>query len=229
MVALMVVSWQPYRLPPPQAQSEVMIEINAIPQEKVETEEAMPPEVPPPLAAAEITSPPAEQPLTIFKDSLHAPPPDTIAQTLPADTVSTSPLATDTLANTLLTADTTLTTDSTTAWVDIDTTGQIVYTHPQTPPRFPGGWESMQAFIKEYRRFPPESVARGAKGMVHISLIVLEDGRIANVRIKKGIGDADCEAEAIRLVRTMPAWLPAQQGGEPVKAFYSLPIAFYAN
>jgi protein TonB len=57
--------------------------------------------------------------------------------------------------------------------------------------------------------------------------VIEEDGNISNVKVQRGITDCpDCDAEAVRVVKTMPKWKPAENDGKPIKSWFNLPIKF---
>lgn len=51
------------------------------------------------------------------------------------------------------------------------------------------------------------------------------DGSIGSIKIVRMI-DPDLEQEAIRLVKSMPKWTPADDGGNPVDATATVAIPF---
>ncbi|GAB3896257.1 energy transducer TonB [Spirosoma agri] len=104
----------------------------------------------------------------------------------------------------------------------LDTT---VFTIVEKQPEFPGGKDSLDAFIKRNLHYSPEARKAGIKGRVLSSFIVETDGRLTDVRLLTGIG-AGCDEEAIRIIRAMPRWLPGRQSGTPIRVKYTLPIWF---
>ena len=65
----------------------------------------------------------------------------------------------------------------------------------------------------------------GIQGRVFVTFVVMETGKIANVKLLRGIGGG-CDEEAIRVVKGMPSWKPGKQRGKPVRVQYNLPIKF---
>lgn len=92
-------------------------------------------------------------------------------------------------------------------------------------PSFPGGDEALQAYIKENLKYPRQALDNGIEGNVPLQFIVKADGSITSVKVIRMI-DPDLEAEAIRLVKGMPAWVPADINGQPAEATASLVIIF---
>jgi len=65
------------------------------------------------------------------------------------------------------------------------------------------------------------------QGTVFVNFIVGKDGTVRDIKIVKGVpGAPDLDAEALRLVRMMPAWKPGRMGSTPVRVMYSLPVRF---
>jgi protein TonB len=54
---------------------------------------------------------------------------------------------------------------------------------------------------------------------------VTSKGGVDKVSILKGV-DPELNAEAIRVVQTLPAFKPGKQGGKPVPVWYMVPINF---
>ncbi|MBP9767884.1 MAG: energy transducer TonB, partial [Bacteroides sp.] len=51
------------------------------------------------------------------------------------------------------------------------------------------------------------------------------DGSISNIRVTKSV-DPYLDKEAVRVVKSMPRWIPGTQDGKPVNVEYTLPITF---
>jgi len=93
-------------------------------------------------------------------------------------------------------------------------------------PQFPGGDTAMYSWISQNLVYPAAAAEEGASGRVVVSFIVEKDGSISNVRIIKGKHPA-LDAEAIRLVRRMPRWIPGRNNGHLVRVTYLIPINFH--
>jgi TonB family protein len=90
-------------------------------------------------------------------------------------------------------------------------------------PSFPGGIEARDHYIKENMHWTQSQITVG--GTVFVSFLVNEDGKISNVKVEKSLCDA-CDKEAVRLVRGMPDWIPAQKDGKPVTSKAMIAIRF---
>jgi protein TonB len=99
------------------------------------------------------------------------------------------------------------------------------FTIVEQMPEFPGGTESMMKFIASNVKYPAMARETGISGNVFVSFVVNKNGEISNVKVLRGIGGG-CDEEAIRVVRSMPAWIPGKQNGKPVPVQFNLPIKF---
>ena len=78
-------------------------------------------------------------------------------------------------------------------------------------PQFPGGKEALDNYITTNLKYPERPLNQGIEGVVKVEFTVNTDGSIGSIKIVRLV-DPDLEAEAIRLVKSMPAWIPADQG-----------------
>lgn len=92
-------------------------------------------------------------------------------------------------------------------------------------PVFLGGEEALFKFLEDSIKYPQNAIDAGIEGTVHTIFIVERDGSITNVKILRGIG-YDCDEEAIRLVSSMPNWIPGTIMGKPVRIQFMLPVKF---
>lgn len=92
-------------------------------------------------------------------------------------------------------------------------------------PAYPGGEEAMKKYLAENLKYPARAIQNGIEGNVPLQFIVKADGSISSVKVMRMI-DPDLEAEAIRLVKAMPAWVPASRDGKPADAVAAIVIDF---
>ncbi|MEZ4887309.1 MAG: TonB family protein [Chitinophagales bacterium] len=106
-----------------------------------------------------------------------------------------------------------------------------IFTIVEDMPEFPGGQAELFNFIGSNVKYPPMARENGIEGTVYVGFVVMENGSIQNVQIKRGLagGGAGCDAEAMRVVNEMPKWNPGKQRGKPVRVAFTLPIRFKLN
>ena len=95
-------------------------------------------------------------------------------------------------------------------------------------PEFPGGAVEMMKFLSENVKYPEEAFSKGIEGRVLANFIVETDGTITNVKVIKKVSD-EIDAEAVRLIKSMPKWKPGMQNGKPVRVKYTIPVSFRLN
>lgn len=95
-----------------------------------------------------------------------------------------------------------------------------------TPATYPGGEEALQIYLKENVTYPQFARDNGIEGTVTVLFTVGIDGSISGARVDRPL-DPDLEAEALRLVTSMPLWQPAtDDAGMPEATSVSLPVKF---
>jgi len=83
----------------------------------------------------------------------------------------------------------------------------------------------MLHFIYENIVYPAKARKDGIQGTAVISFVIQKDGSISDARIVRSIGGG-CDEEALRVVNTMPNWIPGKENGEAVRVQFNLPIRF---
>lgn len=92
-------------------------------------------------------------------------------------------------------------------------------------PEFPGGADSLTAFLQREIVYPPIAKKYGITGTVLIEFVVERDGRVTHGKVKVPLFP-DCDVEALRVVMSMPRWKPGKNLGKPIRCFYMVPVRF---
>jgi len=92
-------------------------------------------------------------------------------------------------------------------------------------PRFPGGNDSLAAFISTHIHYPKAAKKHHISGVIQVDFIVAKDGTIKNPKVLNHLGYG-CDEEAIRVVNLMPKWIPALKGREPMELDSRVNISF---
>ena len=100
-----------------------------------------------------------------------------------------------------------------------------IYQVVEKMPEFPGGVQALMSYIKDNLRYPEDAKAAGIKGRVTVQFVVNKDGSISNIYKLRGV-EPSLDAEALRIVASMPTWSPGIQDGEAVAVRYTVPITF---
>lgn len=97
----------------------------------------------------------------------------------------------------------------------------------EQPPHFPGGQTELMKFVSSNLKYPQEARKSGIQGKVFISFVVERDGTIKeeSITIEKSVHPL-LDNEAVRIVKMMPEWIPANQKGRTVRCKTAFPILF---
>ena len=92
-------------------------------------------------------------------------------------------------------------------------------------PRFPGGDLELFRFIEKRKVHPANLKAQGVEGEVFVSFEIDANGAVSNVKPLRS-DNSQMEADAIRVVRSMPKWQAAKKGGYPVSVKKTILIKY---
>ena len=96
-------------------------------------------------------------------------------------------------------------------------------------PEFPGGVDSLYAYLNRNMHFPEEVKAKGLSGKVVAEFAVEIDGSVNEVVIIEHFHPL-CDEEVIRVLQQMPAWNPGKNSdGKPIRCYFQIPIKFTAE
>ncbi len=106
----------------------------------------------------------------------------------------------------------------------------MIYDIVDEPADFPGGVVALKKYMAENLRYPQMAVENELQGKCYLQFIVTETGEITNIKVKKGVPNCpECDKEAIRLVKSMPKWIPGKKKGKAVDSTFTLPVTFRLN
>ena len=74
-------------------------------------------------------------------------------------------------------------------------------------------------------KYPVVAEENGVQGRVVCTFVVEKDGSITDVRVIKSV-DPSLDKEAMRVVKSMPKWIPGKQNGAAVRVKYTVPVTF---
>lgn len=90
---------------------------------------------------------------------------------------------------------------------------------------FPGGMKACLAYMYKNIKYPTVAMEAGIQGQVVIQMVIDKNGKISNPKIVRGVSP-ELNAEALRIVNSMPQWIPGKQKGKNVATRFTLPIRF---
>lgn len=100
-----------------------------------------------------------------------------------------------------------------------------IYQVVEEQPLFPGGMDKMAEFLQANIKYPALCKKEGIQGRVVVQFVVNKDGSICDAKVVKS-AHPQLDAEAIRVISSMPRWIPGKQKGKNVRVRYTLPVHF---
>lgn len=100
-----------------------------------------------------------------------------------------------------------------------------VFENVDIMPTFSGGDSELRKFLASNLKYPTIAAENGVEGRVVIRFVVGIDGSISDVEITHSLNPS-CDREALRVIKSMPAWIPGTQDGIKVPVYFTLPVIF---
>ncbi len=102
---------------------------------------------------------------------------------------------------------------------------QPVYNVVEEMPEYPGGMNVLMKFIADNLKFSAQAKTDKVQGTVEVNFVINSYGKVENVKVTKEV-HPELDAEAIRLIGSMPDWKPGKLNGKGVDVSYTMPIQF---
>lgn len=103
--------------------------------------------------------------------------------------------------------------------------GDPVFFIVENMPQFSGGDSALRKYIAANIHYPKDAQEAGIQGKVYVNFVVTKTGEVGGVKIARGISPS-LDAEALRVVKSLPKWTPGTQKGQPVNVRFTVPINF---
>ncbi|MFB9844638.1 energy transducer TonB [Mucilaginibacter ginsenosidivorans] len=100
-----------------------------------------------------------------------------------------------------------------------------IFTAVEHEPEYPGGMMKFYQYIHENLKYPEKAKNSGIEGRVILGFIVEKDGSFSDIVINRGLS-RECDAEAVRLLKSTEKWNPGVQNGHLVRVMYNVIITF---
>jgi len=91
--------------------------------------------------------------------------------------------------------------------------------------QFPGGESELLKYISKNLIYPAKDLENNVQGKVVLRFVVSKTGLVNNVEIIRSLTPTS-DNEAIRVVRSLPRFIPGKQNGVNVSVWYILPISY---
>ncbi|MCH5247824.1 MAG: energy transducer TonB [Muribaculaceae bacterium] len=100
-----------------------------------------------------------------------------------------------------------------------------VFTAVEQMPQFPGGEAELMKYLSTHIKYPTMAMENNIQGQVVVQFVVQKDGSIGEVKVVRS-KDPDLDKEAVRVVKTLPNFIPGKMNGQSVNVWYTLPVRF---
>lgn len=107
---------------------------------------------------------------------------------------------------------------------DFSTSNDKIYTAVEQMPQFPGGDSKLMKYISENIKYPETDEC--VDGQVIVQFVVTKTGEVGDVKIVRHLHPMFDE-EAVRVVKSLPKFIPGRMNGVPVNVWYTLPVRFH--
>ena len=87
------------------------------------------------------------------------------------------------------------------------------------------GLEAYSQFIDDHLNFPVTALQRRVQGTDSVQFVIEKNGTTSSFILLKGF-DPDCDAEALRVLKSAPKWKPARHRGDVVRQRVTIPVTF---
>ncbi len=114
-------------------------------------------------------------------------------------------------------------------------TDTTVYRVVEKWPEYPEGVEKLVKYIRTStdnywkKRYPKGKPVypceQGISGRIIVSFVINENGQVTDPEVLRRV-DKDLDKEAIRIIKSMPRWIPGEHKGKKVKVRFTLPVMF---
>ena len=83
----------------------------------------------------------------------------------------------------------------------------------------------MLKYIAEHLKYPVIAAEQGIQGIVTIRFVVSPSGEVTDIQILRKL-DPACDKEAMRVIKSLPKWMPGKQNGKAVPVYFTVPVRF---
>lgn len=113
-------------------------------------------------------------------------------------------------------------------------TDTTIYRVVEKMPEYPEGINKLMKDIRtstdnywkrKYPKGKPIVIEDGVIGRVIVSFVINENGQVTDPEVLRHV-DKDLDKEAIRIIKSMPRWIPGEHKGKKVKVRFTLPVQF---
>ena len=102
---------------------------------------------------------------------------------------------------------------------------QILFNVIEEPAEFPGGDRALYKYLSDHVKYPVIAQENGIQGKVYVKFVIDEQGNASRAEVLRGV-DQSLDAEALRVINSLPKFKPGKQRGRAVKVYFNAVINF---
>lgn len=103
---------------------------------------------------------------------------------------------------------------------------QFPYKFVEKMPEFPGGEIALRKWIANNIEYPKDAnYSEIKRTKLYVKFVVTETGDIADIKVIHGINEM-FDAEAVRVIQSLPKFIPGEHNGTKVNVYYTLLVEF---
>ena len=100
-----------------------------------------------------------------------------------------------------------------------------LYTVVEQMPAFPGGEAGLFEYLSKNLRYPYAAKDKNIENTVICCFFIEKDGSVNLPFVMQPVNPL-LDREALRVIQSLPKWIPAKKQGKPVRVKYILPVSF---
>ena len=103
---------------------------------------------------------------------------------------------------------------------------ELVYCYvTEQMPQYPGGESELLNFVYKNLKYPESASKNKIQGKVIVRFVITESGEVEKVQVVRSL-QAECDKEAIRVIKLLPKFIPGKQNGKTTNVWYTLPVTY---
>ncbi len=115
--------------------------------------------------------------------------------------------------------------DKSLAAMGVDPANPLNFHIAEDLPQFPGGAVAFMKWLTEHLQYPAKAQQKKIQGQVLAVFYVEKDGSVSGIKVVSSL-TPECDREALRVLKLMPAWKPGIQHDKPCRTKVQIPIVF---
>lgn len=91
--------------------------------------------------------------------------------------------------------------------------------------QYPEGNAALMKFINDNLIWPEILNESCIEGRVIVKFVVTETGELTDIKVVHSL-EKHLDEEAVRVIKLMPKWIPAEINGRKISSYYTVPVLF---